>query len=252
MLFVHISPKIVLQAADDHLLYCCSVQGYYGGVLNTGHGALSVTRTNFTNNMAISGGQGGCIYSFDHAGAEFTNTIFSNNSAYQGAGVYAATYGGEAEWKFTDCAFIANTAGQRGGAIWSSGTNFSFTTTNFIRNKALMAAGIWASNAGTKLPLTMALDSCMMQGNFAEQSGGVGWLTRYQSVNITGCSINSNNAGQSAAGLYLQDTPAQLSGCVLAGNTARMASALTLQGAKSKLTAVNTRFVDNKVRRGWF
>lgn len=224
-----------------------SVQGYYGGVLNTGNGALSVSRTNFTNNRASVGGQGGTVYSYDHAGAQFTGCTWYNNTAYQGAAVYAATYGGEAEWTFTDCNFTANSADQRGAGMYTTGTNVTFTRGAFVRNRALMSAGVHASNSGTKLPLNMAFEGCTMQGNTVEQSAGVAWVQSYANVTFSKCAVSSNRAGQSAGALFLQDTPARLTGCVMAGNTARMAAVLALQGKNSTVTAGDCRFENNKV-----
>jgi hypothetical protein len=231
------------------VLYLRLQQGYYGGVLNTGNGALSVSRTTFTNNIASAGGQGGTVYSYDHAGADFTDCTWYNNTAYQGAAVYAATYGGKAEWVFTRCNFTANTASQRGAALWSSGTNLTFADSVMVRNRALMAAGVHASNTATKHPLKLEMADCIMDGNTAEQSAGVAWLTGYSSVSLTKCRIVGNRAGQSAGGLFLQDTPARIAGCVLSGNSARSAAVLTLQGKNSMVQAINSRFEGNKVRR---
>lgn len=224
-----------------------ALQGYYGGVLNTGSGALSVSNTIFTNNMASSGGQGGTVYSYDHVGATFTRCSWVNNTAYQGAAVYAATYGGEAKWTFTDCNFTGNAADQRGAAVWSSGTNFTFSGTAFSRNKALMGAGVYASSTFSELPLTMLFEDCALQGNAAKQSAGVASITGYANVTFSKCSISGNSAGQSAGGLYLQDTSARLTGCVLTRNSAHMAAALAAQGEKSTVQAVDTRFDSNKV-----
>lgn len=223
------------------------MQGYYGGVLNTGSGALAVSNTVFTNNMASAGGQGGTVYSYDHASATFTRCSWVNNTAYQGAAVYAATYGGEAEWTFTDCSFADNAADQRGAAVWSSGTNFTFSNTAFSRNKALMGAGVYASNTATELPLTMLFEDCALQGNTAKQSAGVAAVTGYANVTLIRCNISGNRAGQSAGGLYLQDTPTRLTGCVLTRNSAHMAAALAAQGKKSTVQAVDSRFESNKV-----
>jgi hypothetical protein len=223
------------------------LQGYYGGVLNTGNGALSVSRTRFINNSALVGGQGGTIYSFDHAGATFTNCTWRNNSAYQGAAVYAATYGGEATWAFEDCTFAGNTADQQGAAVWTSGTNLTLVNTVISDNEALLAAGVFASNAGSQLPLTISFEDCVLQRNSANQSAGLAWIKGYRNVSLSRCSITGNRAGQTAAGLYLLETPARLSSCVLAGNAARMAPALALQGSNSSVSAVDSRFVDNTV-----
>ena len=225
---------------------CVPVQGYYGGVLNTGNGALSVSRTNFTNNIASQGGQGGTVYSYDHSGADFTDCTWFNNSAYQGAAVYAATYGGTAEWVFTNCNFTANAADQRGAVLWTSGTNITMEGSTLVRNTALMGAGVYATNSGTERPLSMAFTKCTMQGNSAEQSAGVAWLTGYKNVSLDGCSISGNRAGQSAGGLYLQDTPARISGCALTGNSARSAGALMLQGNNSVVQVGRSRFIGNK------
>jgi hypothetical protein len=225
------------------------LKGYYGGVLNTGNGALSASRTNFTNNVAAAGGQGGTVYSFDHAGADFTKCRWHNNTAYQGAAVYAATYGGEADWTFTNCSFTANTADQKGAALYTSGTNLTFASTVLSGNRALMAAGVYATNTATELPLNMLFKDCQLQGNTTEQSAGVAWVTGYTNVTLKDCSVTDNHAGQSAGGLYLHDTPARLDGCVLAGNSARMAGAVMQQGSESAVKVVRTRFVNNQVCR---
>lgn len=131
--------------------------------------------------------------------------------------------------------------------MWTSGTNYTFVDTTFDRNTALTAAGVYASKVGTKKPLHMAFDKCLLQGNSVEQTAGVAWVAGYKNLTFTQCSITDNYAGQSAAGLYLEDTPTRLSGCTLARNTASLAAALVGHGANSTVQAVNSRFDSNEV-----
>jgi predicted outer membrane repeat protein len=229
------------------LLAC--LKGYYGGVLNTGMGPMTMTNTKFINNTATAGGQGGTIYAMDPKDSEFTNCTWLNNSAYQGAGIYASRYGGKADWTLTRCNFTGNTADQKGAGIYTTGMNFTFVGTRISWNKALLGAGVYASSSGTSRPVNMLFSSCTLQHNTAEQSAGVAWLTGYAQAAFSNCSISNNHAGQSAGGLYLQDTPARLDGCVLAGNSARMAGAVMQQGSESAVKVVRTRFVNNQVCR---
>jgi predicted outer membrane repeat protein len=207
-----------------------------------------MTRTRFINNTAMVGGQGGTIYAMDPKDANFTDCSWLNNSAYQGGGIYASRFGKKADWAFTRCKFEGNTADQRGAAVWTTGMNYTFTATNFSANKALMGAAVYATNSGTKRKLNMIFNKCVMEGNAAEQSAGVAWVTGYKNVSLDSCRIAGNRAGQSAGGLYLQDTPARIAGCVLSGNRARSAAAVMLQGNDSVVQAVGSLFQDNMVR----
>jgi hypothetical protein len=204
-------------------------------------------RTNFTNNSAPTGGQGGTICALDPRDAEFIDCIWSGNTAYQGAGIYASRFGGKADWSFTRCSFFNNTADQRGAAIWTTGMNYTFTNTTFESNSALLGAGVYATNSGTELPLSMTFTQCQLQGNFAEQSAGVAWLKGYKNVSFDECRMSANSAGQSAGAVYLQNTPAQITASVLAGNTARLAAALMLQGSSSAVQVTDSRLEGNKV-----
>jgi hypothetical protein len=125
--------------------------------------------------------------------------------------------------------------------------NYTFTDTTFARNKALLGAGLYATNSGTERPLSMIFTQCKLQGNFAEQSAGVAWLKGYKNVSFDECRVSSNSAGQSAGALYLQNTPAQITASVLAGNTARLAAALMLQGSSSAVQVTDSRLEGNKV-----
>lgn len=222
-------------------------QGYYGGVINLSQGTMTMTRTHFVNNTAMVGGQGGTIYALDASDANFTDCSWVNNSAYEGAGVYASRYGDAALWAFTRCKFSGNVADEKGAAVYTSGMNFTFTDTSFTGNKALLGAGIYATNIGSDRPLYMDFDNCTATGNRAEQSAGMAWLLGYKRVTLSKSSILGNRAGQSAGGLYLQNTPARLTGCVLQGNSARMGAAVMLQGEQSVLQAIDSRFAGNKV-----
>jgi predicted outer membrane repeat protein len=211
---------------------------------------MAMTNTKFINNTATAGGQGGTIYAMDPRDSVFTDCTWLNNSAYQGAGIYASRYGGKADWTLTRCNFTGNTADQKGAAIYTTGMNYTFARTNFSWNKALLGAGVYASNSGTSRPVNMLFSGCTLQHNRAEQSAGMAWLTGYAQANFSDCRIFNNHAGQSAGGLYLYHTPARLDGCVLAGNSARLAGAVMQQGSNSAVQVVRTRFVNNQVCEG--
>jgi predicted outer membrane repeat protein len=224
-----------------------SRQGYYGGVINLSQGKMTMTRTHFINNTAMVGGQGGTIYTLDLLDANFTDCSWVNNSAYEGAGIYASQYGGAAQWTFNRCNFTGNIADEKGAAIYTSGMNYTFKDTIFEGNKALLGAGIYATTTGTERPLYMDFDNCTATDNSAEQSAGVAWLYGYKKVTLSKSVVSGNRAGQAAGGLYLKDTPARLTSCVLQGNSARMGAAVTLHGGDSALQAIESRFVSNKV-----
>jgi hypothetical protein len=206
-----------------------------------------VTSSQFIHNRASAGGQGGTLYAQDNAAATFTNCLWYNNSAYQGAAVYAAAYGGESEWVFERCNFTANVAEQRAGALWLTGINATFTETVFASNEALLAAAVYATRTGTQLPQRFTFEACSFERNAAHQSAGVAWIVGIGNVSMRDCSMRGNTAGQSAAGLHLQDAPTELSSCVFEGNRARLASVMMLTGANSTVAATNCTFESNQV-----
>lgn len=225
-------------------------QGYYSAAINTGSAPLTVSRSKFINNRASFGGQGGTFYTTDTTTAEFTDCLWYNNSAYQGAGVYTASYGGKSQWIFRGCNFTSNVAEQRAGAVWITGANVSFIDTVFDSNKALLGAGVYMTDSGTTKPLRAEFNGCTFDSNYAQQSAAVAWLANVKKMSMKGNKVLRNAAGQSAAGLYLQDTKSTMTGCVFQGNSARLATVLMLTGAKCAVTTTNCSFVGNKVGPG--
>lgn len=125
--------------------------GNGGAIYNTG--ALNVTNSFLTNNIAY-GGSGGAIYSARTLNVT-GSTLSSNSAAYGGA-----IYNGYRLTATITCTFIDNSAAY-GGAIWNNGAitisgSASGGYTDIHYNNATMAGGgIYNAKSG-KLTITLS------------------------------------------------------------------------------------------------
>ena len=117
---------VVLDARGDAL----------GGGLRQGNGALTLSNSTFTGNLARS--QGGGFWRGEQGSATLTNVTFSGNRAVAddatGAGGLGGALAGE-NLVCTNCTLANNHAGNLGGAIFG-GNNMTLRNTLFANNTA--------------------------------------------------------------------------------------------------------------------
>ena len=134
-----------------------------GGVLNTQSGRLFLELTNFTSNVATSGG---VIWIEDVTVTNVLSTIFDGNLAEVDGGVI---YSQRSNTNFNETIFVNNRADNNGGTMFIDGGSTLIKTTNFFNNTAGNDGGVIKSY----LMDVASIEQCVFTSNEAEYDGGV-------------------------------------------------------------------------------
>ncbi|WP_298517423.1 Ig-like domain repeat protein [uncultured Methanobrevibacter sp.] len=148
------------------------------------NGALTITNTSFTSNVARST-SGGAINAY--GASTITDSNFTSNSAKTTGG--AIWLGNQAHTNIKNSKFDMNTAGSNGGALWAN-ANVGMVYSNFTSNKAVANGGaIYTQKA-------LNIDNGVFDENSAKLGGAI-----YDNGNLilTDSTLTGNNATQGAA-----------------------------------------------------
>lgn len=202
-----------------------------GGILNAGHGTLTVERTTITNNTTEAGGGG--LYTTGGT-VTVSDSTFSGNEAADGGGLYSAgavnDVGLRPRLTVSGSTFEGNTAHASGGGIYSAGdATVTLTDLTFSDNTAGDDGGGLSTAGRTSLDaarLTFA-------GNEAGNEGGGAWTATTRLVTIADSVFTGNAAGvpevdegalslneAGGGGLYIENGPVNITGSTFEGNTA--------------------------------
>ena len=143
-----------------------------GGVLNTQNGHLFLELTNFTSNIATSGG---VLWIEDATETNCLSTIFDRNLAEVDGGVI---YSQRSNTNFSRTIFVNNRADNNGGTMFIDGGSTLIKNTTFFNNSAGNDGGAIKSY----LMDSASIEQCVFTSNEAEYDGGV--------INIDQCVIN--------------------------------------------------------------
>ena len=171
-------------------------QGYGGAIFMQddygGHSKLEIYGGTIKNNEAK---YGGAVYAGENTKVYIENAVFESNKATWGGAVYADD---GAEVSIKEAVFKSNEAIYGGAFIGGKGSNVKIEKTLFENNTGSYGGAVLIlGNNG--IETTIELSDCTMSENravFDETSGGDG------------------------GALYLQDTKAILSDCIITNNTA--------------------------------
>ncbi len=191
---------------------------------------------------------GGGMYNL-HGNPNVLNCTFRGNLAGNGGGIHNA--GGNP--RFLNCTFYKNVAREitsknydiivvengLGGALFNStGCTSEIIDCKFIENSAYRGGGVF--NYGS----SPTLDSCIFEGNRAENSGG-GMSNHFKSEPaLKNCVFLSNNA-HSGAGIQNSQSSPMLVECIFNGNVAEQSGG-GLANYDSESVLVGCRFVANQ------
>ena len=149
--------------------------------------AVTSVYTNCTVTQNISATDGGGMYILSSS-CLYKNCSFNNNDASDdGAGIYLSGSGSPA---FTGCTFSSNDATGQGGALYITGTG------------------------------SPSFDSCTMNTNTAGSDGGAVSNLTTGILTLTSIIISGNTSGSTGGGIYNNNSPAQLTNCLISGNLA--------------------------------
>ena len=145
-----------------------------GGVLNTQSGRLFLELTNFTSNVATSGG---VLWIEDATATKFFSTIFDGNLAEVDGGVM---YSQRSNTNFSGTIFVNNRADNNGGTMFIDGGSTLIKNSTFFNNSAGNDGGVIKSY----LMDSASIEQCVFTSNEAKYDGGV--------INIDQCVISIN------------------------------------------------------------
>ena len=134
-----------------------------GGVLNTQSGHLFLELTNFTSNVATSGG---VLWIEDATVASFLSAIFDGNLAEVDGGVM---YSQRSNTNFSRTIFVTNRADNNGGTMFIDGGSILIKNSKFFNNSAGNDGGVIKSY----LMDSASIEQCNFTSNEAEHDGGV-------------------------------------------------------------------------------
>ena len=157
-----------------------------GGVLNTQSGRLFLELTNFTSNVATTGG---VLWIEDATVNNFLSTIFDGNLAEVDGGVI---YSQRSKTNFRENIFVNNRADNNGGTMFIDGGSILIRKTKFFNNSAGNDGGVIKSY----LMDSASIEQCVFTSNEAEHDGGVIYADQcVTNINKTLFEGNKANAG---------------------------------------------------------
>ena len=204
---LHYEPQGIIQINDGSrfTMYDGEISNCSGGDLSFGFGGAIMMQDDYSGHsrLEIYGGTiknneakyGGAVYAGENTKVYIENAVFEGNKATWGGAVYADD---GAEVSIKEAVFKSNEAIYGGAFIGGKGSNVKIEKTLFENNTGSYGGAVLIlGNNG--IETTIELSDCTMSENsavFDETSGGDG------------------------GALYLQDTKAILSDCIITNNTA--------------------------------
>jgi len=167
-----------------------------GGILNELNQSLTITRTIFSNNSAVTipdapGGSAGAIGNIGTLAID--DSTFTNNTSHGGGG--AIINAGPGTATISDSSFTGNTTSGDGGAI------VNFDTTMTIENSTFTSNIVYASNnAGGAVYNNgqLTITGGTFTGNNVSLNNG-GAIANLGTLNLAGASISNNSASLGGA-----------------------------------------------------
>ncbi|MDE0957665.1 MAG: right-handed parallel beta-helix repeat-containing protein [Planctomycetota bacterium] len=199
----------------------CTLQGNsaygWGGGLATDFGSVTVSSCSFDGNTSESGGgifitesissitdcsfignsavdEGGGVLLDEFSTIEMTGCEIATNTALRGGGL-AVTHFCDA--LIEDCHIHGNTAAEDGGGVYSFECFASYKRNRVLNNSSgLQGGGFFIRSFADPL-----LENCLIQYNFATNSGGGVACVEAASATIVHCTIDSNTTNGVGGGL---------------------------------------------------
>ena len=203
-----------------------------GGVLNTQSGHLFLELTNFSSNVATSGG---VLWIEDATVATFLSTIFDGNLAEVDGGVI---YSQRSNTNFSETIFDNNRADNNGGTMFIDGGSTLIKNTTFCTNSAGNDGGVVHLHSGY-----LALVLTTFTSNVAT-SGGVLWIEDATDTNFLSTTFDRNLAKVDGGVIYSQRSNTNFRGAIFVNNRAdNNGGTMFIDGGSSLIK--NTKFFNN-------
>ena len=205
-----------------------------GGVMSVGNSDVSISESNFSNNIATEGG----IAEFS-ANVVITKCRIINNTAHLNGGVVKIV---DESLQMLNCLLSHNTANNYGGVLVSTASTIVITNCIFKMNSG-RSAGVFYFKGGSTL-----LRNSSFVNNFAELDVGVFFVAEHSVMNITHSRFFGNQVKR-MGGVLLST----LSAKVIIRNTAINQSSGKVAGAilidrNSVLELYESEFINNNAQ----
>jgi predicted outer membrane repeat protein len=216
---------------------------YRGGVMFAQEGTVTISESNFANNLADV--EGGAIYLGGGVGLVLNDTTFTGHVATQGAAIRAEERGraGANSIDVSDCAFADAEANQGGAISMSDGGELTIEGTTFTANLAYEQGGALMVDIRALL-----VSSSVFEGNQAIDDGGAIWVTA-EDVEIEGCSFKTNS-GEDGGAIHLNAPLTVLTDTSFETNSAsRSGGAVAVRDIDQVLEVTGGSFTGNVATR---
>ncbi len=197
----------------------------YGGAMDLGGGASTITATRFARNFGFGYGYGGAALFYEGTATLTDCTFEENYSDNSGGAITALTM----TLEISGSQFLNNTAEGFGGALDLLTSGGTIRDSLFSGNLTNYTGGGAVSSYGS----STAFDNCSMVGNYTAGSGGAVLLIG-SSLTFTNSRIDGNTAEDQGGGIamYLSSAPT-LHNSVIQGNTAGLDGGAMYLGSSS-------------------
>lgn len=190
-----------------------------GGAVRTDLTDVTITNCQFVNNSADN--SGGAVSGWDGT-VTIERSTFENNMAQSAYG--GAVQIGRADSSISDCIFRRNVADD-GGAVKAFVSDVRVSICDFNENEARASGGaVWAEKS------KIEIESCSFMHNCAGLTGGAVYTDSNESgsINVRGCTIEENSAGESGGGATVGWYAPVFTDCHLLRNKAKRGGGLAV------------------------
>ena len=189
-----------------------SINPRFGGGLFKVNSNTAISSCRFSRNNAILSGAG--IYeTLSSVSSVYKNcNIVQNTSTGDGGGLYILSSG----CLYQNCSFTSNAADNGAGIYLSGSGSPAFTGCTVSSNDATVEGGaLYITGTGSP-----SFEDCIMNSNTATGNGGGISNATTGTLTLTAMKISGNTSGSAGGAVYNNNSPAELTNCLLSGNLA--------------------------------
>jgi predicted outer membrane repeat protein len=222
-----------------------------------------------TTDSYFAGGTGGAVFCIEESSPLVENCIFIDNTSGLGGGMRCL----RSDAVITGCAFVNNHANSEGGGLSCWSCEPVLIDNVFINNTSADGGGLstWCAS--------VQVEGCLFSGNTASERGGGVYSERSPVVDFTNClfegntsndgggaifgrgygeglfmsltdvEIVGNSTGESGGAMKLRESVVNITGALIAGNTAAAGGVIAAY-YDSELTLASSTVADNEITGG--
>jgi predicted outer membrane repeat protein len=185
------------------------------------------------------GSRGGGMY-LDRSSPTISNCTVSGNSAAGGGGIYLS---GHSDPRIADCTIAGNSADGNGGGMYLIESSPAISSSTVSGN----SAGNYGGGMYLIAYSDPVIDGCTLSGNSSGIDGGGMYAHMDSDPQVSGCLFSENTAANYGGGTYLSDYVSTISNTTLSGNSAPWGGAMYLENSDAQIVGcvVSDNSADN-------